>query len=117
MKIGIVGFGFFSVIILAVVIVMSLGKDNRENERLAEVVELVIYQSLTEGVERVEDPGEIFVDNIEAVLSEEEYSVTIIASDCEKGILSVLVELGYSNMGKERTTEVIRTVIYENFTG
>lgn len=71
MKIGIVGFGFFSVMILAVAIVMSLGKDNRENERLAEVVELVIYQSLDEGIERIEDPGEIFMDNIEAVLAEE----------------------------------------------
>ncbi len=113
MKIGILGAGFFSIFILAVIIVMSLGRDNTEYEQLSEAVEIAIYQSLKEGVENSEDPGSAFVYNLEILLRGEEYKVTILESDYERGILSVEVELEYSNMGKMRTIDVSRTVVVE----
>lgn len=113
MKIAITGTGFFLIFILTVAIVMSLGKDNTEYEKLTDAVELAAYQSLKEGVEWKTDPGDLFVENIEVLLDEDCYVVTIIASDYEKGILSVEVEITYENMGKSREVKVERTVIFE----
>lgn len=113
MKIGILGVGFFTVFVLTIMIVMSLGRDNTEYEQLSEAVEVSVYQSLKEGVENREEPGELFYYNLETLLHGEEYTVTILKSDYEKGILSVSVELVYQNIGKTRTIEVNRTVIVE----
>ncbi len=113
MKVAMTGLGVFTLLILVVSIVMALGKDNRESERLAEVVELVVYQSLQEGIEKKEDPGELFLINLELLLEDEAYNVVIQKSDYEKGILSVEVELFYNNMGKARSIEVERTVVWE----
>lgn len=117
MKLTIIGTGLLSVFILTICIVMSLGKDNTENEKLAEVVEVAIYQSLQEALENKSDPGEEFKENIDVLMTEDSYSVTILESDYAKGILSVSVEISYKNMGKNRTTEVKRTVIYERDEG
>lgn len=113
MKVLITGFGFFMIFVLTVAIVMSLGIENRESEKLTDSVELAIYQSLEEGIEKQEDPGTIFSVNLEPLLEGEAYEITIVESDIEKGILSVLVKLSYKNMGRERNIQVQRTVIYE----
>lgn len=113
MKIGILGVGFTSVFVLTVSIIMSLGRDNTEYEQLSEIVEIVIYQSLKEGIENSKDPGDVFIYNLEVPLYGDEYTVSIWESDYEKGILSVSVQLVYKNMGKLRTVEVSRTVVVE----
>lgn len=113
MKVAVTGIGFFTIFILTISIIMSLGKDNREYSKLTESVEVAVYQSLQEGILRKVDPGEVFDVNLQVLLSDEDYTFTIIESDLNKGILSVSVELFYTNMGKSRSVEVMRTVIYE----
>lgn len=110
---AIVGFGFFMTSILSIMVVMVIGKDTRESEKLAEAVEIAVYQSLQEGIDKQMDPGDLFYINLELLLTEDVYIVTIKESNTEKGILSVKVEMAYENMGKARTVEVERTVIYE----
>lgn len=117
MKQIVIGFGFFMIFILSVASVMALIKDNVEHTKLTQAVELAIYQSLQEGVEKEQDPGLLFEENITEILGDEILNIEVVASDYEKGILKASVEMSYVNMGRNRTVTAVRTVIYERTIG
>lgn len=116
MKQIVVGFGFFMIVVLTMAIVMAVSKESIKKNELEQSVELAVYQSLQEGIENKVDPGMLFESNLLTILSDNLLDITIVASDYEKGILSVLVQETFVNLKREKVINVERTVIYERKT-